>query len=108
MRPTQQHSLASHSRPILSSQVLKSGEFKAFDYGSENPAKYHQVGAAVAALAAGDAARGSLQGGAEPEWLPGIDQLRVPRVAPGHPALVPRGGHAGAHGGVVGRAGLGS
>uniref|UniRef100_A0A672VCW5 Lipase n=1 Tax=Strigops habroptila TaxID=2489341 RepID=A0A672VCW5_STRHB len=35
-------SLASHRRPILSLQVMKSGEFKAFDYGSENPAIYHQ------------------------------------------------------------------
>ncbi|RLW04009.1 hypothetical protein DV515_00006192 [Chloebia gouldiae] len=36
-------------------QVIKSGEFKAFDYGSKNTARYHQVGAATAVLAAGDA-----------------------------------------------------
>lgn len=47
-RPTQWHSLASHSRSVLSSQVVKSGEFKAFDYGSKNRAVYQQVGAAGA------------------------------------------------------------
>ncbi|XP_014737788.1 PREDICTED: LOW QUALITY PROTEIN: lipase member M-like [Sturnus vulgaris] len=41
-------------------QVIKSGEFKAFDYGSENQARYHQVGAAVAVLPARDA--GGLSG----------------------------------------------
>lgn len=73
--PTQQHSLASsQSRSILSSQVLKSGEFKAFDYGSENPARYQQVGAAAAALAA-------CAGGCRAERPQGLTN-REPPVSP--------------------------
>lgn len=33
---------ASHCSFVLSSQVMISGDFKAFDYGSENQAIYHQ------------------------------------------------------------------
>ncbi|NWS43934.1 LIPM Lipase, partial [Probosciger aterrimus] len=40
--PAQRCSLASHRRLVLSLQVMRSGEFKAFDYGRENPAVYHQ------------------------------------------------------------------
>lgn len=46
---TQGPHCASHCSLVLSSQVMTSGDFKAFDYGSENQAIYHQVGGGCSA-----------------------------------------------------------
>lgn len=51
--------------------MLKSGEFKAFDYGSENPTVYHQVGG-CSSSAGGWRCQGTVLGGAGMVWLAGV------------------------------------
>lgn len=51
---------------------MKSGEFKAFDYGSENPAVYHQVGG-CSGSAGSWRCQETVLGGVGTGWLAGVD-----------------------------------
>lgn len=52
---------------------MKSGEFKAFDYGSKNPVVYHQVGG-YSSSAGGWRCQGTVLGSGGMGWLAGVGQ----------------------------------